>query len=284
MSRKKRQGRSRIRWHRAFYAAIQTELDDYSHALEFSLEFELNTEPLRIDVVIIKKSADAPIKKNIAAIFRKVNIVEYKSPRSYVSIKDFYKVYAYACIYSTLSKAVKNKADMDEMTLTFVSSRHSKELLAHLKEKRGYSVEKTGAGIYTVSGDILPIQIIDSRKLAEEENLWLKGLYNRLSAKEVQRIADEAEKQGKGARMKAYLKAVLSANAEVLQELPMNETLERVIKNAGLAAKWKAEGEARGEAKKAAEVAQNMLKKGFTAEQAAELSGLDISKVRGLPT
>ena len=56
------------------------ELDEYRGDLDFMPEVQLTTEPLRIDVVIIKKSRDTPIKKNIAAIFRKDNIVEYKSP------------------------------------------------------------------------------------------------------------------------------------------------------------------------------------------------------------
>jgi hypothetical protein len=41
---------------------------------------------------------------------------------------------------------------------------------------RGYKVEKNGKGIYTVSGDIIPIQIIDSKELSTTENLWLKDL------------------------------------------------------------------------------------------------------------
>ena len=42
--------------------------------------------------------------------------------------------------------------------------------------------------------------------------------------------------------------------------------------------KWLAEGEAR----KAAEIAQNLLRSGFSVEQTAELSGLEISKVESL--
>ncbi|MDR0313995.1 MAG: hypothetical protein LBI14_10405 [Treponema sp.] len=65
-------------------------------------------------------------------------------------------------------------------------------------------------------------------------------------------------------------------------------TLDKVFEEAGLVAIWKArglaEGEARvqakGEEKKATEIAQKMLKKGFSIEQTAELSGLDISRVR----
>jgi len=77
------------------------ELDEYSQDLEFISEFPLNTQPLKIDVVIIKKSRDIAIEKNIASIFRKENIIEYKSPDDYVSVDDFYKVYGYACLYSS---------------------------------------------------------------------------------------------------------------------------------------------------------------------------------------
>ena len=60
------------------------ELDEYRNVLQFISEYQLNTEPLKIDVVIIKKSRDIPIKKNIAAIFRKENIIEYKSPEAFI--------------------------------------------------------------------------------------------------------------------------------------------------------------------------------------------------------
>ena len=71
-------------------------------------------------------------------------------------------------------------------------------------------------------------------------------------------------------------------------------TLDQIFEEVGLAAKWEAraearglaEGEARGRAqgeeKKASEIARNMLKSGFSEEQTAELSGLDIMKVRAL--
>ena len=82
-------GGGKISWHTAFLEAIQLELDEYSHDLEFIPEYQLATEPLRIDVVIVRKTTDKPIRKNIAEIFRKENIIEYKSPNDHVSIKDF---------------------------------------------------------------------------------------------------------------------------------------------------------------------------------------------------
>jgi hypothetical protein len=83
---------SGIQWHPAFYQAIMLELEQYKGVLQFTPEYPLTTEPLRVDVLIIKKEKDVTIEKNIAAIFRSDNVVEYKSPEDYVSVADFYKV------------------------------------------------------------------------------------------------------------------------------------------------------------------------------------------------
>ena len=76
MEKETRQGSETTHWHTAFFEAIQMELDEYSQDLQFTSEYPLNTKPLQIDVVIIKKSRDVVIEKNIASIFRKENIVE----------------------------------------------------------------------------------------------------------------------------------------------------------------------------------------------------------------
>ncbi|MDR0685537.1 MAG: hypothetical protein LBF83_10480, partial [Spirochaetaceae bacterium] len=74
------QERDNTSWHPAFLEAIKAELEQYSDILEFTPEYQLTKEPLRIDVVIVKKLKNVPIKKSIAAIFRKYNLIEYKSP------------------------------------------------------------------------------------------------------------------------------------------------------------------------------------------------------------
>jgi hypothetical protein len=94
---------STILWHPAFVEALRLELEQYEDALEFYPEFQLTTGPLRIDVVIIKKLKDLVIKKNIAAIFKTGNLVEFKSPGDYVAVENFYKVYGYACLYAEMA-------------------------------------------------------------------------------------------------------------------------------------------------------------------------------------
>jgi hypothetical protein len=81
--------KTRIAWHPAFLEAIKLELDQYGDALEYVPEYQLTKEPLRIDVVIVKKRKDLCIKKNIGALFRGDNIIEYKSPTGYIPLKIF---------------------------------------------------------------------------------------------------------------------------------------------------------------------------------------------------
>ncbi|MDR0684494.1 MAG: hypothetical protein LBF83_05145 [Spirochaetaceae bacterium] len=101
-------------------------------------------QPLRIDVVIVKKLKNVPIKKSIAAIFRKYNLIEYKSPSDYISIEDFYKVHAYACLYVIVEP--RTVADIAELTITFVGSHHPRKLVEHLVEVHHYAVEKPAWG------------------------------------------------------------------------------------------------------------------------------------------
>ena len=80
---------TRILWHPAFVQAFRHELEGYLDMLTFESEYQLTTEPLRIDLLIIKKEKGVVIEKNIARIFRSCNVVEYKSPSDHVTIEGF---------------------------------------------------------------------------------------------------------------------------------------------------------------------------------------------------
>ena len=95
--KEKSPGNSELQWHPAFFAGLQIELKDDKENLSFENEHQLSAKPMEIDVLVIKKEKDVPVRKNIGRIFRKHNIIEYKSPKDYLSIDDFYKVYGYTC-------------------------------------------------------------------------------------------------------------------------------------------------------------------------------------------
>jgi hypothetical protein len=166
-----------IPWHPAFVQAIQLELEQYRDVLEFISEYRLTAEPLEIDVVIVKKAPEAVIEKNIARIFKRVNLLEYKSPEDYVSVGDFYKVLGYAFLYAAL-----NRTPVEEMTVSIIESRYPRELFKYLRETAKCGVAESSPGIYAITGYPAVVQVIDSKKLSLGENLWLKGLNNDLNA------------------------------------------------------------------------------------------------------
>ncbi|KAA8674084.1 hypothetical protein [Clostridium sp. HV4-5-A1G] len=165
----------KIKWHPAFAAAIQLELKEYKDDLEFITEYQLTDEPLRIDVLVIKKLKDIQINKLIGKIFRKYNILEYKSPTDYISINDYYKVKAYAYLYKALSEET-NGVDIDEITITLTSSKYSQKLMDYLKNKQGVVVETVDNGIYHIKNTDIETQLIVSKKLKDDDAKYLKLL------------------------------------------------------------------------------------------------------------
>ena len=166
---------------------------------------------------IIKKLKDVPIRKTIGRIFRKHNIIEYKSPGDSLSINDFYKVYGYACIYQSNTDRIK-EIDPQELTLTFVCSHYPRNLLRHLKHVRGISTEYQGRGIYYLKGDQIPMQLLIVPELTDTENYWLQSMRTDLQAgKEIQKLMCEYEKHRKSKDYAAVMDLITRANWEQME-------------------------------------------------------------------
>lgn len=207
-----------LQWHPAFFAGIRIEFCEEETKMDFESEHQLGTKPMQIDVLIIKKNNNEPLEKNIGRIFRKHNIVEYKSPIDYLSVDDFYKVYGYACFYKadvTLVDSIK----VNEITLSFVCKGYPRKLIQHLTEVRGFSIEQSEAGIYYIKGDIFPIQLIVTSRLSKEHNFWLKNLTDDLSDTEaVRELAREYQDKQKNILYRSVMNVIIKANEELFKE------------------------------------------------------------------
>jgi hypothetical protein len=228
-------------------------------------------------VVIIKKKKNVVIDRNIAAIFRGRNIVEYKSPGDSLAIADFHQVMAYAHLYCTPPE----KGDMTDLTVTFVTTREPRELKEYLRAVYGYTLTEKWAGITLITGDVLPMQIIERRKLAAGEAVWLGNLGGDLGGEVIKAVLEEARKVPHGAPVGAYLYMLMMANAQVAQEvLKMSDiaTLEEVFEGLPITEYW----EARGKEEKAVQIARNLKKIGLPPEQIAATTGLTEQQINGL--
>jgi len=166
--------RKKTSWHPAFVQAIQADLAAYRDILEFTPELQLTTEPLRIDLAVIKKKGDIIINNSVARFFRKDNLLEYKSPADSLSARDFSHVHAYAYLYHAITPGT----DITDITLTFIASKHPRAFLRYLADVHACTIETPAPGIYLVQRNILPMQVVETGKLSAEGNIFLKTLTN----------------------------------------------------------------------------------------------------------
>lgn len=218
-----------LQWHPAFCAVIQIELQEEKN-LEFLPEYELSKKPMRIDVLIIRKTGNQPIRKNIGRIFKKYNLIEYKSPDDYLSINDFYKVYGYACFFQSDTEKV-HEVKMSEITLTFVCNHYPREMLQKLRNERGLEVRKAGDGIYYLENDPLPIQIILSHELPPDENRWLNNLRDDLQPDEQTNMLLQDYQEHRNSRLyQAAMDLIVRANQQTIEEVEeMCDALEELF-------------------------------------------------------
>lgn len=268
-----------LQWHPAFFAGIQVDLDAEKSELIYNNEYQLGTKPKQIDVIVLKKKEDYQIRKNIGRIFRKYNIIEYKSPSDYLSIDDFYNGYAYACLYKIDTITVDERKIRD-ITLTFATTKCPLKLMKHLEWVQYYQIHNVSPGIYYICGDIIPIQIVVLSQLPLEDNLWLRVLSNKLDDPEIiERMLQEYEQHKDNPLYSSIVEIVAQANQLLFRKegSTMSETLEAII-NEKLDAREK-RGHDQGVLDTCRELACNMFGIGISVEQIALITKSSVETV-----
>lgn len=263
----------KIQWHPAFDAALQIELGDEAKYLEFESEHMLTKKPMQIDV-LVKNDKHVKIRKNIGRIFRQYNIIEYKSPKDDLNIDDFYKTYAYVCIYKSDAEAV-DRIQATELTISFVCYHYPRAMLNKLERDRGITVESVDDGIYYLLGDAIPIQLIVVPVLSKENNYWLNNLRNDLkSGGEIRRFIELYEKNKNSKLYQALADTIMRANwKEVKEERKMCEALKELFADDLRESELKGRnaGKIEGAASKIVEQVIKKYKKGYSVEETAEM-------------
>ena len=275
----------KIQWHPAFDAALQIEFGDEAKYLEFDPEHLISKKPMQIDV-LVKNEKHRKIQKNIGRIFRQHNIIEYKSPKDDLSIDDFYKTYAYACIYKSDVEKIDQIPAL-ELTITLVCYHYPRVMLQKLQRDRKITAEKMESGIYYLIGDAIPIQLIIVPDLLKENNYWLNNLRNDLKAGgEIRNFIERYEEKKHFKLYQALADTIMRANwEEVKEERKMCEALKELFaddlreselkgRNAGMIegrSAGKIEGKIEGAASKIIELVVKKYKKGCTAEETADM-------------
>jgi hypothetical protein len=137
----------KIQWHPAFYAAAELELRENRDDLQFEKEYNLSKEPIRMDLLIVKKTKGVRVKNEIGHIFKEYNVIEYKSPNDGLTIDDFFKTIGYACLYKGLGKTV-DEIPANELTVTIVREGKPVEMFRAFSQEAFDKAVKEDSGRY----------------------------------------------------------------------------------------------------------------------------------------
>ena len=231
----KEQEKLKIKWHPAFYSAAEFDFRNEKEMLEFHAEYQLSKEPLAMDLLIIEKRANVVLENALGQIFRRYNIIEYKSPDDSLNIDDFYKTIAYAALFKGTA-LVNDMYPADELTVSLFREAAPLKLMQQLQAS-GLRLEEKFPGVFYVYGNTLfPVQIVVTKKLSSKMHAALKLLSKNVLPEDVRIFLDEAGKaKNENYNVDSILQVSVSANEMVYEALRrdnfMCEALRKLMKN-----------------------------------------------------
>ena len=260
---------SRIQWHPAFYAATKLELHDNIDELEFYPEYNLSKKPLQADLLIIEKNGKTQIKNAIGHIFRKHNIVEYKSPGDGMTVDDFYKCVAYACLYKSTGENV-NAIAGDELSITMIRESYPKSMMRELK-RLGIGFAEYDAGIYYSQNFFIPAQLIVTQELKPDEHRSLRILSRKADENDVKGFIKETlgyVTQGEKADVQAVLKVSGTANYNLFEKIRREFDMRSFWDE--MESKWFNEGISQGRTEALEQTALTLFDMGMAVDKIAQ--------------
>ncbi len=214
-----------VDWHSGFYGAIGLEFLENDADLEYDSEHQLNHNPVRIDLLVVKKNKDIELVNELGARFRGHNIMEYKSEKDRLNIDTVFKANAYAALYKAYGKSV-DEIKADDITVTLAREAYPRDAFKALR-KYGYEIEQVHSGIYLVTGRyIFPTQIVVFNQLEEKLHFWLTNLHRNIDKERMKEaVLKVYDLRGKAGLMygMAYIGAVVEANGKAVKELSNEE-------------------------------------------------------------
>lgn len=212
---------NKIQWHPGFVSAMNLELAENRTDLIYEKEYNLNTKPLEIDLLVIKKDNNVEIVNEIGKQFRGYNIMEYKSPEDHLNIDSFYKSGAYASLYKAYGETVDGRA-ADDITVSIV--RQSKPVgLFKYFEEHGIRVTNPYCGIYYVLDAVLfQTQIIVTKELNKKNHTWLTALSDGMEKQDMRDLLERIDtltKKFDRELADSVLEVSIRANRKIVEEL-----------------------------------------------------------------
>jgi hypothetical protein len=91
-------------------------------------------------------------------------------------------------------------------------------MLKHIEQVRGITVKNREAGIYELTGDPIPMQILDIHELTKEKNYWMQSLRTNLkSGGEIRQLMETYEEKKQEPLYQAVMDVIIHANQKEME-------------------------------------------------------------------
>lgn len=217
---------AKTKWHPAFCAAMRLELKD-SCMLQFTDDFHLSEEPLKVDLLIIHKPSNVKIDNQIGEFFGGHNLLEYKSPTDHdFNEYGLFQALSYAYYYCDRYKT-------KDITLSLVVSKSHFNLLKWLN-KQGIKYSRRHDGIYTIEGIsfLKKVQVVVTEEIDNSLFKWLSVLTDKLTetnAKSFVKTAYGLTKYEDKRLAEAIVQVLTSANGELFEKMKEEDTMASAL-------------------------------------------------------
>ena len=109
-----------------------------------------------------------------------------------------------------------------DVSLTLLSCRYPRKLMKHLQEERKITVAKISDGVHYINKEAFLIQIIVTKELSPEDNLYLRCLTGNLQdIGLINRFADDYKLHSEQEIYSKYMHQITTANAKTKGEQTM---------------------------------------------------------------
>ena len=171
-------------WHSMAYAMLHIILFRFKQ-VNIKHEFPLGAQPPRADFIVVDNNETIDLDSAVFKIFRKTNIIEFKSPDDELSEQVLWKVVGYASLY--IAKYGVNDSDI---TITLLRDTKPVKLL---KELEDFVEADDENGIYYIKDWKVgfPIQIVVTSSLKGKENAGFRAISKNPRIEDIEQLLRE---------------------------------------------------------------------------------------------
>ena len=217
-------------WHSWFYAQLMITLHRFFPAVTVYREVPLGAQPPRADFVVVENGDIIDLGLPIFKIFRKYNLLEFKSPDDELSKSVLWKVVGYAGFYISQHEEQISSGDV---TLTLVRSTKPRKLL---KDMAKFIRNDEANGIYHIKGweVAFPIQIVVTSELEGKEYAGFRAISKRPELDDIRQMLENGEKETDSFTLDQY-----RAFFEMLAKLDSDQVAEAKRRFPEMAKTWR---------------------------------------------